>query len=334
MKQLRGWRSGLTRQPAKLFSFWKRGFESRPPRSSTISLVRHEEFGYLKVARNQSDNMKEFVWDKNKIYIMGILNVTPDSFSDGGKFNTTKKAFNQAKKMIKEGANIIDVGGESTRPGAKKVSAKEEAERVVPVIKKISDYITKNNLDVLISIDTTKSSVAKKGVEAGAHIINDVSAMEIDGKIAEVARLNKTGLILMHMKGRPRNMQKNPKYKNATKEIKNYLKARLLIAKAKGVKKNKIAIDPGIGFGKTIDHNLELINNLKSFKQLGYPILIGTSRKSFIGKILDKKEDERINGSIATNVIAMFNGANIFRVHDVKEINEALTITNKILNTK
>lgn len=233
---------------------------------------------------------KEFSWEKNKIYLMGVVDVTPDSFSDGGQFNTTSSALKQAKKLIKDGANIIDIVGESTKPNALHANAKEEIERVVPVIKKLSKFIKKNKLDVNISIDTTKSIVAKSAIEVGANIINDVSAMEIDEQIAYVAKVNNTGLILMHMKGRPRTMQKNPRYKNATIEIRNYLRARTKVARAKGIKKKKIAIDPGIGFGKKLEHNLEILRNLEKFKSIGYPILIGTSRKSFIGKILDKKE--------------------------------------------
>lgn len=274
--------------------------------------------------------MKEFFWEKNKIYLMGIVNVTPDSFSDGGKYNNTKKAFSHAKKLIKEGADIIDIGGESTRPGAKEVNTREEIKRVIPVIKKVSNYIKKNNLCVLISIDTTKSIVAKQAVEAGAQIINDISAMEIDKKIVDVAKEYKTGLILMHMKGRPRNMQKNPKYKDVIKEISNYLKSRIKFAKSKGIKKNKIAIDPGIGFGKTIEHNLEIIANIKKFKKLKHPILIGTSRKSFLGKILNKKEDERIFGTATTIAISIIQGATILRVHDVVEMKDVLIISKLI----
>ena len=259
--------------------------------------------------------------------IMGILNVTPDSFSDGGQFLKVENAFTHSVKMIEEGADIIDIGGESTKPFTDPVSTDEELSRVIPVIEKIrSEY------DILISIDTTKSKVAEEAITAGANIINDVSAMEIDENMFQVAKNYNSPIVMMHMKGIPKNMQNNPTYDHLITEIKDYLSSRVKCAINAGIDKKNIIIDPGIGFGKSVEHNFEIINNLDSFVDLGFPVLLGASRKSFIGLTLDVEEKDRLEGSIAANVIGLQKGAKIFRVHDVLAAKKSLIIANKIFN--
>ena len=259
--------------------------------------------------------------------IMGILNVTPDSFSDGGQFLKVENAFTHSVKMIEEGADIIDIGGESTKPFADPVSTDEELSRVIPVIEKIrSEY------DILISIDTTKSKVAEEAITAGANIINDVSAMEIDENMLQVAKNYNSPIVMMHMKGIPKNMQNNPTYDHLITEIKDYLSSRVKCAINAGIDRKNIIIDPGIGFGKSVEHNFEIINNLDSFVDLGFPVLLGASRKSFIGLTLNVEEKDRLEGSIAANVIGLQKGAKIFRVHDVLAAKKSLIIANKIFN--
>lgn len=244
---------------------------------------------------------------------MGILNVTPDSFSDGGMFLRPKEAIAHAVRMARDGADIIDIGGESVRPGASDMSPLDELERVIPVIRELA-----KRLDIPISIDTRKSVVALAAVKAGASIINDVSGLMHDRRIADVAARYKTGLILMHMKGAPQSMQKAPAYKDVIGEVLRFLKQSIAIAKAAGVNENNIIVDPGIGFGKNIGHNLTILNRLGKFSILKRPICIGVSRKSFIGKILGMDApSERFAGTVAANTIAVMNGASILRVHDV-----------------
>lgn len=261
---------------------------------------------------------------------MGILNVTPDSFSDGGKFLDKAAAVRRGLEMARDGADIIDVGGESTRPGACDITLDEELKRVIPVIEALSAKI-----DIPISIDTRKAMVADLAIKAGAAIINDVSGLKNDPGMASIAAKNNAELILMHMKGTPRNMQKRPRYKSLVNDIISDLKKAIRLAKRAGVDENKIMIDPGIGFGKTAEHNLEILNRLGEFKKLGRPICVGTSRKSFIGKI-SKKDDpaDRLIGTIASSVIAIVNGADIIRVHDVREAYEAAMVTSSVLKEK
>ncbi|MDO8535550.1 MAG: dihydropteroate synthase [Candidatus Omnitrophota bacterium] len=264
----------------------------------------------------------------DKTYIMGVLNVTPDSFYDKGKFFDLKKAVKHALEMERDGADIIDVGGESTRPGARDVSADEELRRVVPVISAIAKKVK-----IAISVDTRKAKVAFAALEAGAVIINDVSALRDDPDMAVVAARHQAGVILMHMKGKPEDMQAGPKYKDVVKDVIKSLKASIALAKRAGIKENKIIIDPGIGFGKTLRHNLEILRDLRCFKKLGYPLCVGTSRKSFIGKVLGSEDPEdRLTGSLATAVMAAINGANIIRVHDVSPTYQALKMVDRILN--
>lgn len=265
-----------------------------------------------------------------KTYVMGILNVTPDSFSDGGAFFDRKAARKHALQMVRDGADIIDVGGESTRPGAEDVSARSELERVVPVIEDLVKEIDKP-----ISVDTRKPEVARAAVRAGARIINDVSGLRYDPALASVAAESGAILILMHMKGDPRTMQRKPVYRNLLREIKEGLKESVRIAIRAGVPKKNIVVDPGIGFGKTVEHNLRILANLDEFKKLGYPVCVGTSRKSFIGKILNTPDvSDRLAGTLATEVIAVMNGANILRVHDVKEACRAAAITDACIGRK
>ena len=265
--------------------------------------------------------------DKQSL-IMGILNVTPDSFSDGGQFLNKNSAIGHALKMIEEGADIIDIGGESTKPFSSPVSLDEELSRVLPVIEDL-----RKETDVCISIDTTKSEVANQALEMGASIINDVSAMEFDEKMIGIALKFDCPIVLMHMKGIPKNMQENPHYTSLISEIITYLNARIDFVLSKGIDKKKIIIDPGIGFGKSVENNFEIINNLNQFVDLGYPVMLGASRKSFIGITLDAPEDKRVEGSLAANIIGFQKGVSVFRVHDVDQTRKALTITKKIFNS-
>lgn len=263
----------------------------------------------------------------DRTYIMGVLNVTPDSFFDKGRFFDRERAFTHALDMAREGADIIDVGGESTRPGANDVSVNEELDRVIPVIEAIFKEAC-----VTVSIDTRKAKVADAALKAGATIVNDVSGLKFDSKIAGIVAKYSAHVILMHMKGTPRDMQLNPSYIDVVKEIQESLKESINIARNAGIKEEKIIIDPGIGFGKTVEHNIEILKRLDEFKDLGYPICIGTSRKSFLGKILGSEDPEdRLAPTIATSVIAIMKGACLLRVHDVKEAVQAARITDSIV---
>ena len=262
----------------------------------------------------------------DRTYIMGVLNVTPDSFYDKGRFFDQKKAVKHAFDMESDGADIIDVGGESTRPGAPDISVDEELRRVVPVIRAISKKVR-----AAISIDTRKAKVADAALEAGASIVNDVSALRGDPGMAGVVAKYRAKIILMHMKGRPKDMQADPRYIDVVKDIARSLKGSIDLAKRAGIKDDKIILDPGIGFGKTVGHNLEILRGLGHFKKLGYPLCVGTSRKSFIGKILDSEDPEgRLAGSLATAAVAAMNGANIIRAHDVGLTRQVLKIVDSI----
>lgn len=260
--------------------------------------------------------------------VMGILNVTPDSFSDGGRFFSLESAVAHARQLIREGADIIDVGGESTRPGAEPVPAEEELRRVLPVIRAI-----RKEFSVPISIDTYKAIVAEAALAAGANIVNDISALRFDPQMVEVVAHARVPVVLMHMLGTPQTMQQNPVYTDVVREIKEFLGERIAFARAHGIR--EIIIDPGIGFGKTVAHNVEILRRLSELKDLGCPILIGTSRKSFIGKLGGTEENplpisERLEGTIASNVIAVLHGAQIVRVHDVAAMKRALAIVDAV----
>lgn len=257
--------------------------------------------------------------------IMGILNVTPDSFSDGGKYLKPEAAVRQVRQMAAEGADIIDIGGESTRPYARPVSLKEELKRVVPIIRAVRKKV-KN----IISVDTYKSEVAAAALEEGADIINDISALRMDACMGEVAARYGAPVVLMHMQGSPGNMQKNPRYRNVVSDVVRFLKKSISTAQSYGIKKDRIVLDPGIGFGKSVEHNLQIIKNLEKLSVLGCPLLVGPSRKSFIGKILDTEVDQRVEGTAAAVAISVWNGADIVRVHDVREMKRVADMTWRI----
>ncbi len=270
---------------------------------------------------------------QNRPLVMGIVNLTPDSFSGDGiyqgtrhKAQDTSRVVDFVEELVGQGADIIDLGAESSRPGARPISVREESARVLPVLKSLAKKIK-----VPISIDTYKPEVAKQALASGASIINDITGLSNPRMIRVVASAG-CPVVIMHMQGRPRNMQKNPRYHSVVGEIIEFLRFRIQSAQAGGVAEDKIIIDPGIGFGKTLEHNLEILKNLREFKVLGRPILIGTSRKNFIGKILNRLPQGRINGTIASCLIAAQNGANILRVHDVAQTKEALKIYSAVEN--
>ena len=258
--------------------------------------------------------------------VMGILNVTPDSFSDGGLFYNTDEAVRHALQLIEYGIDIIDIGGESTRPGAKKISEEEEIQRIIPVVKQIREL----SPEIIISIDTTKSMVAQKAIQSGANIINDISGFSFDNKMIDVVRESKVPVIIMHMQGDPSNMQNKPVYDDLIIDISSFFKSKIKLATDAGIKKKQIILDPGIGFGKTVGDNFQLINQLNEFCKLGFPVMIGPSRKSFIGTTLNLPVDDRLEGTAAAVAVGVMNGARIVRVHDVKEIKRVVTIVEKI----
>lgn len=274
----------------------------------------------------KSDNFYIWLKDNNRRpLIMGILNVTPDSFSDGGKYDNYLTAITHAIKMEDEGADIIDIGGESTRPGAKPIDIEEELKRVIPVIEGI-----RKESNIVISIDTYKSNVASKAISAGANIINDISGLRFDANMVHFASEAQVPIIVMHMLGNPQNMQSNPSYSNLMNELITFFQERVDVLTSKGINKNNIILDPGIGFGKTTDHNFTLIRELGRIVELGYPVLVGPSRKSFIGKTLNLPLEDRIEGTAAAVTAAIMNGTRIVRVHDVKEMLRVVKMTENI----
>tara|TARA_B100000579_G_scaffold343315_1_gene295561 strand:- start:758 stop:1540 length:783 start_codon:yes stop_codon:yes gene_type:complete len=258
---------------------------------------------------------------------MGILNITPDSFSDGGKYLSASRAIDRAFAMVDNGADIIDIGGESTRPGSDFISKDEELQRIVPVIQEIRNQ----DSEILISIDTYKSDVAEIAIDLGANIVNDISGLTFDQNMSTFLSGRDIPVIIMHINGKPKTMQINPIYDDLINDINSFFKKQIIFAQSNGIDRDNIILDPGIGFGKTFNHNLTIINNLKDLCSLGHPIMVGTSRKAFIGDILDAPHSERVEGTIASVVASVINGANIVRVHDVKEIKKAIMVTEKIL---
>src|SRR4051812_4394965 len=252
--------------------------------------------------------------------IMGVLNVTPDSFSDGGQFFAPEKAVERGLQMAAEGAEILDVGGESTRPGAEPVPADEELRRVLPVVEGLAPAAR-------VSIDTMKRVVAERALDAGASYVNDVTAFRHDPALAGLVADRGVDCCLMHMLGEPRTMQRDPRYADVVSDVKAFLEERMAFAVAEGVPEARIQLDPGIGFGKTLDHNLELLARLGELTELGRPLVVGTSRKSFLGKLTGRDVTERVPGTIATCVMALERGASVFRVHDVAEVADALKVT-------
>lgn len=273
----------------------------------------------------------DFSFDFSKrSYIMGILNVTPDSFSDGGLYYNEKRAIEHGLRLVEEGADIIDIGGESTRPGSEPVPVEEEIRRTIPVIKALSKEV-----NIPISIDTYKAEVARRALDAGATMVNDISGLRFDPDMPKVVAEYDVPVIIMHIKGRPKDMQLNPVYEALIPEIMDYLRISIRLAIKFGVKEDRIIIDPGIGFGKTFEHNLEILNNLREFTLLERPIAIGVSRKAFIGKILgDLPPTERLEGTAAAMAIAIYNGANILRVHDVKEMVRLARVVDSIMRER
>ncbi len=262
--------------------------------------------------------------------VMGVLNVTPDSFSDGGQFVSVAAAVAHALQMEREGADIIDIGGESSRPGAEPVSAEEEMARILPVITEL-----RKQSRIPISIDTYKAATAQAALNAGADIVNDISALRFDPEMTALIAERRVPVILMHMQGTPRNMQKNPFYEDCVGEIVRFFSERVAVCREYGIEKSNIILDPGIGFGKRLSDNLEILAHLREFKRLGYPLLIGASRKSFIGMIhpVVTEARQRLGGSLAAAVTAVINGADIVRVHDVAETVEALKVVQAIKDT-
>ena len=257
--------------------------------------------------------------------LMGVLNVTPDSFSDGGFFFDKERAIAHGLRMVEEGADILDIGGESTRPGSKPLELEEELRRVIPVIESLVKEV-----EVAISIDTYKSTVAQRAIEAGAEIINDISGLHFDPTLAQVAVKENVPIILMHIRGTPETMQKNVHYESLFSEILQYLKDSIQKAESAGLDPHQIIIDPGIGFGKTVEDNLLIIKNLYEFRILGKPILLGTSRKNFIGKILNAEAGDRLEGTLSSIAIGVLNGANIIRSHDVLQTKKAIAVADAI----
>ena len=259
-----------------------------------------------------------------KCHVMGILNVTPDSFYDGGLHFDLADTQKRVDAMVKEGVEIIDIGGESTRPGSKPVTIDEELDRVIPAIK----YIAKN-YDIPISIDTQKSEVAKKAVEAGAHIINDVGGLRNEDMISVASEMN-VPVIMMHMQGTPENMQKNPQYGDVVEDIKEWLEERINAAEKAGIKRSNVIVDPGIGFGKNLKHNLELLGRINEFKGMAGGVLLGASRKSFIAMMTGNEEGDRLTGSLSAAIMGVTGGVDILRVHDVKETLSAVKAVNNL----
>lgn len=314
LSQFQGLNKKLNRQPFGLNELGKKI-------SCALDSYQREDFNIKLGSRNLRLGKRACV--------MGIVNLTPDSFSGDGLSGFPKqKAIAYSQKLVDDGADIIDVGGESTRPGSKPVSLKEELNRVIPVIEALAKTVK-----VPISIDTYKPEMARQALDCGASMVNDITGLS-DKRMLKIVKQYSAGIIIMHMKGKPRTMQKNPKYDSLIDEIIRYFRDCLAVAEELGIDREKIIIDPGIGFGKTVEHNLEILNRLSEFKVLGRPILVGTSRKSFLGKILSVNPQERIFGTVSSCVLASKNGAKIVRVHDVKEVKQALSISDSINNAQ
>jgi dihydropteroate synthase len=265
--------------------------------------------------------------------LMGIVNVTPDSFSDGGRFLEPDRAVQHARRLVDEGADLLDVGGESTRPGAGAVSAAGELDRVRPVLEGLLGP-ERALAGAAISIDTSKLAVAEVALDLGAQIVNDVTALRSEPELGALCAQRDCGLVLMHMQGTPRTMQENPSYDDVVDDVKAFLAERIEFATSQGVAEEQIWVDPGIGFGKTVDHNLELLRRLGELEELGRPIVVGASRKSFLGKLTGREVGERLGGTVASNVLALRAGADVFRVHDVAESRQALDVAEAILGRR
>jgi len=279
----------------------------------------------IKKIKNKKKNFSNLEFKKVP-NILGVLNLTPDSFSDGGKFNTKKKGINHAIKLYKEGADLIDVGGESTRPGSKEVNKEDEWNRINDILKSIVKKIP-------ISLDTRKSEIMKNGIKLGVKLINDVSGLSFDPETISILKKYRIPFVIQHTLGTPENMQKNPKYKNELLDIYDFFEEKIKLLRSKGIKHNNIILDPGIGFGKKLKHNMNLIRSVSIFHSLGFPILVGNSRKRFI-KDISKKNDSytRIGGTISSSLYLMMQGVQILRIHDVNEVMQAIKVFKEIIN--
>lgn len=273
------------------------------------------------------ERLDEWLNRRDRVLVMGVLNITPDSFYDGGSYSSPGNAIERGLSMVEDGADIIDVGGESSRPGSCPVEADEELARVIPVIEGI-----RRQSDVAISIDTTKATVAQAAVDSGAAIVNDISAMRFDPEMAGMIASTGAAVVLMHMQGTPGTMQISPRYSDTVDEIIDFLRERVETGLAAGISRERMMIDPGIGFGKRLEHNIAILRGLGAFKRLGLPVLVGLSRKSFLGDILDVPAAERLTGTISANAIAIANGADIIRVHDVKEARGTADVAFRLRN--
>ncbi|NPV80601.1 MAG: dihydropteroate synthase [Firmicutes bacterium] len=305
-----------------------------------LATLKRQPFGLREIAdkieealrRCESRYLPEVKWNEHvfrpgaRTYVMGIVNVTPDSFSDGGKYMDPFAAVEHAKTLVAEGADIIDIGGESTRPGSERVPCDEELRRVIPVVERLS-----REINIPISVDTYKAEVARRAIEAGASVINDISALRFDPDLGRVAADFGVPMILMHMLGEPGTMQRNPQYHDVVSDIISFFEDAVERAISAGIKPEKIILDPGIGFGKLPEHNLEILRRLREFRALGYPILVGTSRKSFIARIVGQSIEERDDGTMATVALAIAGGADIVRVHDVKRTARMVRMTDAIV---
>ena len=280
----------------------------------------------IKIQPNQANQVA--LTHLNNVQVMGILNVTPDSFSDGGKFSHFDRAFRQVELMIDNGVDIIDIGGESTRPGAIDVSEKDEIARVIPLLKAI-----KSRFDTCVSIDTSKAVVMSEAITYGADMINDVRALQNEDCLDVIAQSD-VSVCLMHMQGMPRTMQEKPHYKNIINDILSFFEQRIRTCEQKGIKKERLILDPGFGFGKTLEHNYQMLAQLSLFKKLNLPLLVGTSRKSMLGQLLNRDVSQRLAGSLTTAIVAVQQGASIIRVHDVAETVDAIKILTEVAKYK
>lgn len=286
---------------------------------TTQATARIDESGRILSTRHGNIDMRR------RTALMGILNVTPDSFSDGGRYLEARKAIARGVELAGQGADIIDIGGESTRPGARPLSAPEEIERVVPVVRELRRVIS-----IPLSIDTVKAEVARAALDAGADVVNDISALRFDPDMISLIVEEKVPVVLMHMQGTPRTMQESPRYQNVLQEVKDFLRSRVAFSVERGVAPERIVVDPGIGFGKDLEHNLALIRGISTLTSLAQPVLVGPSRKTFIGKILNVGADDRLEGSLAAAVAAVLGGAGMIRMHDVKEARRAMALADAI----
>ena len=279
----------------------------------------------LKKIKSKKKNFSKFNFQKIP-NILGVLNLTPDSFSDGGKFNTKKKGIEQAFNLFNSGANLIDIGGESTRPGSKKINVDQEWNRIKTILKLV-------NKKIPISLDTRKSKIMTKGIKLGVKLINDVSGLNFDSKTINVLKKSKIPFVIQHSQGDPENMQKKPYYKNELLDIYDFFEKKLKFLRSKGIKHNNIILDPGIGFGKNLKHNMTLIHNISIFHSLGFPILVGNSRKSFINKLSGKNDSKfRVGGTMTSSIYLIMQGVQILRIHDVNEIMQGIKVFKKIIN--